>query len=85
MMKKIFKRNTYMTDEEVWLELQEYDELGYEDMPQYLKNELIGRRITFDRRNPTDSEMLETLEDAKEHRLMNNEMNIEDYKEKYHV
>jgi len=74
-----------MSDQEVWLELQECDELSYEDMPKWLKNELTARGITFTIRNPTEREMEETIEDAKYHRVMHNEMNLNDYKDKYHV
>ena len=74
-----------MSDTEIWLELQEYGDIGYEDMPKWLKNELIARQLTFESRKPTIQEMLETEQDAKEHRVMNNEMNLDDYKERYHV
>ena len=81
----MIKAKKYMSDTEIWLELQEYGDIGYEDMPKWLKNELIARQLTFDTRQPTIQEMLETEQDAKEHRLFNNEMNLDDYKERYHV
>ena len=77
--------NRYMTDDEVWLALNEHDELAYSDIPSWLRNELVARRISFEIRSPTEQEQIETEIDAKYHRVTHNEMNINDYKDKYHV
>jgi|TARA_R100000501_G_C2611832_1_gene106260 hypothetical protein len=73
----------YMTDEEVMAYLAEYDEQGFEAMPDWLKQELQVRDLPIPRREPTDLEKWEAGEDAKEHRHMNNERTIEDFKDKY--
>ena len=81
-------KKSYMTDTEVWLALQEYGEVGYTKLPSWLRSELTARRMQFDstQRIPvTDKEKQETESDAKEHRMYNNEMNVNDYKDKYHV
>lgn len=69
----------FLSDTELWLELQSYDDVGYEDMPEWLRQELEARNITFQSRNPTEYEMKETEQDAIEHRIMNHEMTIDDH------
>ena len=73
----------YRSDEELVQELTEYDELGYEDVPYLLRQALEGRNIIFQRREPTELEVWETNKDAAEHRHINNERNLEDFKDKY--
>ena len=73
----------YRSDEELIAVLAEFDELGYEDVPYMLRQQLEGRTITFERREPTELEMWETNSDAREHRITNNELTIQDYLDKY--
>ena len=73
----------YMTNEEITRELWEYDEHGFTDMPAWLQHELQARSIPFQKRQPTEQEMQETIQDAKDHRLAYNERNIQDFKDKY--
>lgn len=72
-----------MTNEEVLSYLNEYDELGFEDIPEWLRNELKGRCIFIEPREPTQYEMDATIEDAREHRIMNKELVLQDYIDKY--
>ena len=72
-----------MTNEEVKRHLSEYDELGFDSMPGWLKLELQARNITFEKRRPTDLEQWETVSDAREHRILNNEKTIKDFQDKY--
>ena len=44
----------YMTDEEIVMELYEYDEQGFSDMPSWLRHELQARSLTFPCRPPTN-------------------------------
>ena len=73
----------YMSDEEIAMELWDYAEQSFDDMPHWLRHELQARSITFTRREPTEQEMNETIQDAKEHRQAYNERNVEDFKDKY--
>ena len=41
------------------------------------------RRIPIPKRQPTEAEMWETVSDAQEHRIMNNERTLQDIKDKY--
>ena len=56
----------HMTNEEVLMYLSEYDEQSFDQLPDWLQQELQ-----------------ETNKDAREHRIMNNERNIEDFKDHY--
>jgi len=73
----------YLTDEEIVCYLSEYDEQGFEALPSWLQQELQVRHITFQRREPTELEKWETIADAREHRILNNEKTIKDYMDKY--
>ena len=77
--------HSHMHTDEIWLELQEYGDVGYEDMPKWLRQELECRDLRFDIRQPTEQEIIETIQDAKDHRLLNNEMTTNDLMEKYHA
>ena len=72
-----------MTDSEVTMYLSEYDERGFEAIPAWLRHEIRARQLTFPRRDPTPQEMDETIRDAREHRIVNNEKTLEDYIDKY--
>ena len=73
----------YMTDEEVIHYLEVYGSRGYEKLPSWLKTELSLRNLTWKPREPTDLEKWETVSDAREHRILNNELTIKDYQDKY--
>jgi hypothetical protein len=73
------------TIEAVIKALNEYEELGFEDLPQWLQQELRIGSFDFPVRNPTELEMHDTILDWKEHRMHNNELTLDDIKDKYHV
>jgi len=78
-----FSDQPYMTDRELNLALSEYDEHGFEDIPQWMQQELITRNLPEFKRHPTEQEKEETISDARRHRISNNEKTIEDFKDKY--
>jgi hypothetical protein len=73
----------YLTDEEVCMHLSDYDEQAFDQIPDWLQQELRVRHILFRSREPTEEEKLTTIQDAKEHRIYNNERNIGDFQDKY--
>ena len=79
-MKKI---RPYMEDEEVREALRDYEDLGYEDLPDWLQRELIVRDLPHKSRRPSDLEKWDTVSDAREHRIVNNELSIQDYIDHY--
>ena len=85
--KKVFtamnKVKPYMTDEEVKRYLAEYSESGFDDLPNWLQTELRARQLVFEKRQPTELEQWETVVDAFEHRVMNDELTVKDYLNKY--
>jgi hypothetical protein len=77
------KIKPYMTNEEVVRALSEYDDMGYEQIPRWLKHELLARNFAYEKRQPTELEQWETVEDAREHRIMHKELTIKDFQDKY--
>ena len=77
------KIRPYMEDEEVRKALLEYDDLGYQDLPDWLQRELRARDLPHKIRRPTELEQWETVSDAREHRIVNKELNIQDYLDHY--
>ena len=73
----------YMSDEEVNDHLVEYSDLGFDDLPAWLKTELRIRNLPIPRREATNSEKMVTVFDAREHRILNHELTLVDYKNKY--
>ena len=73
----------HMTNEEVLMYLSEYDEQSFDQLPNWLQQELQVRQLKFGPREPTEEEKFVTIQDAREHRIMNNERNIEDFKDHY--
>lgn len=63
--------------------LSRYNEQGFNDMPKWLRDEFLMRVTYLKPRQPTDIEQWETNSDAKEHRIVNKEMNIDDYHAMY--
>jgi len=73
----------YRSDEELVTLVNEYDEYAFQDLPSEIQTALKSRNIMFRRREPTEYERNETISDAREHRHLNNELTIQDYKDKY--
>ena len=73
----------YMTDEEVNRALEEYGDRGFDRLPSWLQHELRVRNLTWEPRSPTDLEAWDTIADAREHRIIHNELTIKDYQDKY--
>ena len=73
----------YITDEEVNRELEEHGDRGFDKLPDWVKEELKARNLLFQVRQPTELEMWETVADAREHRIMNKQLTISDYQDKY--
>ena len=73
----------HMTNEEVVIWLDEYGDRGYEDLPAWLKAEMLARNLTWRPRKPTELEMWETVKDAREHRIVNKQLDLKDYIDKY--
>ena len=73
----------YLTYDGLVTALDEYAELGYEDVPYELRQHIESRNIVFQRRAPTELEVWESNKDAKEHRHMNNERTLDDFKDTY--
>ena len=76
-------KRKYMEDEEVREALREYDNHGFEDLPDWLQHELKARDLPHEIRMPTEFEQWETVSDAREHRIVNKELNIQDYLDHY--
>ena len=51
---------TYMSDEEVWMEVNRRGEQTFEQLPDYLQFELRIRNLTYGVREPSDMEQWET-------------------------
>jgi hypothetical protein len=87
VFKKVFtamnKVKPYMTDEEVSRYLAEYDESGFDDIPNWLQQELKVRNLVIPKRQPSELEQWETVSDAREHRIINKELTQQDYVDKY--
>ena len=73
----------YMNDDEVREALRRFDDCAYCDLPNWLISEMQARNLSFPTRAPHDTEMLETVNDAFEHRVLNNELTITDYLNHY--
>ncbi len=76
-------KRKYMEDEEVREALREYDDYGFEALPDWLQHELIARDLPHERRMPTEFEQWETVSDAREHRIVNKELTVKDYLDHY--
>ena len=79
----MFIDQPYVTDVELSSALSEYNEHGFEDIPQWMQTELKVRNLPEFKRHPTEQEKEETMSDARRHRISNNEKTIEDFKDKY--
>lgn len=73
----------HRTDKDIVMILSQYDECSFTQLPSWLRLQLQVRDIKFPRREPTEYEQWETVSDAREHRITNNEKTLEDYKDKY--
>jgi hypothetical protein len=86
---------TYMTDEEVRAYARQFDDVGFEKLPDWLKFELRMRGLTwqprelqsdsvalyknFIQREPSEDEKRETEADLFIHKQMNNDLELHDY------
>lgn len=72
--------NCYMHDTEVLKALDEYGDYTFDQLPDWLRCELQSRgwHLKIPNRAPTKMEIIETEQDAFEHRVMNNECTITD-------
>jgi len=80
MMSKLIP---YRTDEDIKQLITQFDEYAFDDLPKELQSTIRSRTITFNRREPTEIEQWETKSDALEHRVLNKELTLEDYINKY--
>ena len=71
-------KGAFMSNEEVIVELRRFDDVGFEDIPDWLQQELRTRGLPFGPRKPTPMEMEETKDDALMHRILNNEETVDD-------
>ena len=72
-----------MSDEEVHYQLDIHGEYGFESMPQWLQDEVTNRNLLIPRRKPTNEEKHMTFKDERQHRILNKELTIKDYVDKY--
>jgi hypothetical protein len=73
----------YFTDDQIAFMLLQYDDVAFSAIPHWLQGQVISRNMEFQRRLPTELEMWETVSDAREHRITNNELTMQDYMDKY--
>ena len=73
----------HLSTDQIIRMLGKYDEQTYSQLPSRLQTALQREEVVFKRRGPTDFERYEAADDAKEHRIMNNERTLEDFKDKY--
>ena len=60
-----------------------YEDLGFADLPSRLQALVIAYDLSIDARPPSESERLETVSDALEHRIIHKELNVKDYLNHY--
>ena len=77
------KPKPYMTDVEVSNALERYEDMGYDKLPAWLKREMDARQLPIHKRHPDDVDKIIAEPDAREHRIMNKELTIQDYVNKY--
>ncbi len=73
----------YLSDGELMQILDDFDDLPYTSLPQWIQQELQARRLTFNPRQPTQKEINETTIEAKELRKLENKETIDDLYDKY--
>jgi hypothetical protein len=73
----------YCTNEDIDRYISMYDEQAFQDMPYWLRETVRHRELTYTSREPTELEQWETVSDAREHRILNNEKTMQDFKDKY--
>lgn len=72
-----------ITNEKVIELLDGYDELAFDQLPYWLRETVKARGIVFKQHQPDQVAMWDTVDDAREHRIMNNELTIQDFIDKY--
>ena len=63
--------------------LNHHGDCSYTQLPRWIQLQLIAGDWKFEAHDPTNEEMIETLFDAQEHRVLNNELTFNDYRAKY--
>ena len=71
-------QGAFISDEEVRVELRRFDDVGFEDLPEWLQTELKARKLAFGPRSPSPMEIEETKDDALMHRILNKEETLDD-------
>jgi hypothetical protein len=71
------------TSEELMSQLDYYNEQAWTDVPKSIRERIEARYILVPSREPTEQEIWETISDAREHRITNKELTIQDYLDKY--
>ena len=77
------KPKPYMSDVEVSNALEKYEDMGYDKIPGWLKQEMLSRQLPIPKRHPDEVDKIIAEPDAREHRIMHNELTIQDYVNKY--
>jgi hypothetical protein len=72
-----------ITDDKIVQLLNKYDEHAFVDLPYHLRESIKARNIRFTNRNANELERWVAEDDALEHRVTNNELNFNDYRNKY--
>ena len=72
-----------ITDKQILRLVDKYEDLGFDDLPSWLQTQLQVRKLDVKPRPPTEIEMWETNSDAREHRILNNELTIKDFMDHY--
>ena len=63
--------------------LHQYGDVGFDSLPKRIKQALMYNGWRPVARKPTELEQWETVVDAFEHRVMNDELTVKDYLNKY--
>ena len=63
--------------------INRYGEFGFKKLPKWLQTQIKIRSPIFKRRSPTEIEMWDTVSDAREHRVVNNQLTVQDYLNHY--
>ena len=72
-----------MTDKQLIRHINRLGEIGFKDLPKWLRTQIKIRNLMFKRRSPTEIEMWDTVSDAREHRVVNKQLTVQDYLNHY--
>jgi hypothetical protein len=73
----------FLPIDRLFIYLFEYGERGFDDLPQSIQQHLLYDGYMPVAREPTEWEMEEAEKDAREHRIVNKELTIQDLIDKY--